>query len=49
MTAVINQHIVSPNIFDMDEFFRRLDYLQFILYITTETQEPDEYHSFFTG
>ena len=45
----IHQHIVSPNIFDMDEFFRRLDHLQFILRITAETQEPDEYHRYFTG
>ena len=45
----IHEHIVSPNIFDMDEFFRRLDHLQFILRITAETQEPDEYHRYFTG
>ena len=45
----IHQHIVSDNIFDMDEFFRWLDYLQFILRITAETQEPDEYHRYFTG
>ena len=45
----IHQHIVSANIFEMDEFFRRLDYLQFILRITAETQEPDEYHFLFTG
>ena len=33
----IHQHIVSANILNMDEFFRRLDYLQFILSITKDT------------
>ena len=45
----IHQYIVSANIFDMDEFFPRLDYLQFILRITADTQEPDKYHILFTG